>query len=645
MRDTETDEVGVAISRPLLRLKLLGHMAAENGTGENVLPRSRKTRAVLAILALAAPQPVLRSQLITLLWSRRGKEQAYASLRQAVHELQRVLGPLAADLLRIDRLHLALHDKLLSMDLPVLTTGSEHRSHLLQLFQLPLLEDLYGIDPAFDRWIGNEHERMKQMARSSGEAVLLASSDAAAKIESADRLLSIDPLHEEAWRALISAYLEKHDQTAARLIYGRYAAAYSQAGLIPAIEMEALISGPRRSRSSGRGKANTASKGVRLIVPMLRTLDGEPCDSPLPGLVEDIVAAVSCFRWISCVAAPGRESQDTDADYLLDSALQRSGQQLRVTIRLVDLHARGAVVWARTFDRKADSVLALQGELAGQIAAQIDPELLIHQGERMIAADVAKPTALDLTLRAIPAIYRLEPKGFHAAGKCLAAATALDHGHAAAHAWWAYWHLFLVGQAWAKEPRAATLRAGELAERAVTLDPGDARAITLVGHVRAFLYKQPEEALTLHGKALSLNPNLPLAWCFSGLAESYLGHHDAAIEQIKQAYQLAPHDPHAFFFDMAMMMPYFMRHEFDQAATLGRRAVELNPGFSSTYKGYLASLGCLGCKEEAARVLSRLLMLEPGFSIKEAMDRSPIIRSEDRDLYAEGLRRAGLRES
>ena len=263
----------------------------------------------------------------------------------------------------------------------------------------------------------------------------------------------------------------------------------------------------------------------------------------------------------------------------------------------------------------------------------------------MIAADAEQPTAFDLTLRAIPAIYRLEPKGFHAAGKSLAAATALDQGHAAAHAWWAYWHLFLVGKAWAKDPRAATFRAGELAERAVTLDPGDARAITLVGHVRAFLHKQPEEALALHGKALSLNPNMPLTWCFSGLAESYLGHHDAAIEQIKRACQLAPHDPHAFFFDMAMMMPYYMRHEFDQAVTLGRRAVELNPGFSSTYKGYLASLGYRGYKDEAARVLSRLLILEPNFSIKEAMERSPIVRSDDRDLYAEGLRRAGLRES
>jgi hypothetical protein len=44
----------------------------------------------------------------------------------------------------------------------------------------------------------------------------------------------------------------------------------------------------------------------------------------------------------------------------------------------------------------------------------------------------------------------------------------------------------------------------------------------------------------------------------------------------------SPHDPHAFFFDMALMMPHFLRGEFDKALAHGRRAVELDPGFTST---------------------------------------------------------------
>jgi tetratricopeptide (TPR) repeat protein len=330
--------------------------------------------------------------------------------------------------------------------------------------------------------------------------------------------------------------------------------------------------------------------------------------------------------------------------YLLDSTLQRSGKRVRIIVRLLDLFAGSDVIWARRFDRELDDVLMVQGELAAEVAAQIDPELLLREGERRISGEPGEATAFDLTLRAIPAIYRLDPIGFHTAGDLLSAAAAMEPGNAAAFAWWAYWHLFLVGQAWAKDPGGAKLRAGELAERAVTLDPGDARALTLVGHVRGFLHKRAEEACALHERALSLNPNLPLAWCFSGLAHCYLGRHATAIEQITRAQHLSPHDPHAFFFDMALMMPYFLSGEFDKALALGRRAVELNPGFTTTYKGYLATLGHLGHDQEAKRVLARLHVLEPGFSVRNALERSPMTRRGDLKLYADGLRRAGLPE-
>ena len=149
-------------------------------------------------------------------------------------------------------------------------------------------------------------------------------------------------------------------------------------------------------------------------------------------------------------------------DYLLDSTLQSSGKYTRINVRLLDLRAGSDVVWARRFDREVDDVLVLQGEIAAETAAQIDLELLLREGERRISGEAGETTAFDLTLRAIPAIYRLEPSGFHAAGELLEAAVAMEPGSATAHAWWAYWHLFLVGQAWAKDPVAAALRAGEL---------------------------------------------------------------------------------------------------------------------------------------------------------------------------------------
>jgi hypothetical protein len=95
---------------------------------------------------------------------------------------------------------------------------------------------------------------------------------------------------------------------------------------------------------------------------------------------------------------------------------------------------------------------------------------------------------------------------------------------------------------------------------------------------------------------------------------------------------------------MALIMPLLLRHDYARAVETGRRSIELNPWFSSSYKGHLAALGHLGRGREAAETLSRLLLLEPGFSVSEAIDRSPIMREEDIATYAEGLRKAGLPE-
>ena len=640
------DPPGAAVADPLLRLRLFGQMQAEDAFGRSILPRSRKARGVLAVLALAAPKPVLRSRLTGLLWSRRAREQARGSLRQSLHELQHALGPGAAVLLQADRNQVVMLDKGLWVDVRVLAGATATDARGLQIFRPTVLDDLDGLDPAFDGWLEEQRQRLTQLALSVAEEVLAAESETKARIAAAEQLLTIDRLHEGAWQALIRANLEQGNRAAARLAFERCSTSLAHAGLVPLRETEALLRDTRPVRMVAKPRA--AGRVIRLRVMQPRTLDGGGMDGPLPGLAEEITAAISRFRWISCVAeAPSAKRidpawQEFPEDYLLDCTLQCFGKRMRVIVRVLDLQAGSDVVWARRFDREINDPLMLQGEIAAETAAQIDPELLLREGERRISSEPGDLTAFDLTLRAIPAIYRLEHAGFHAAGKLLAAAAATDPANAAAHAWWAYWHLFLVGQAWAKDPVEATVRAGELAERAVTLDPGDARALALVGHVRGFLHKRAEEACALHERALSLNPNLPLAWCFSGLAHCYLGRHDTAIEQIARAQHLSPHDPHAFFFDMALMMPHFLRCEFDTALALGRRAVELNPGFSSTCKGYLATLGHLRHEQEAKRVLARLLALEPDFSLRSALERSPLTRPADLELYSEGLRRAGL---
>jgi DNA-binding SARP family transcriptional activator/TolB-like protein len=652
-----------------VRIALFGRMQVDDAAGRSILPRSRKTRALLAILALSPDRMVLRDQITGLLWSLREKEQGRASLRQAVHELQQSLGISGSGLLDADRNHLALNGSRLWVDAHAFTQATPSRPEPLDLYCTPLLEDLRGLDPAFDRWLADQSERFAQIARTIGETILGEQQETAHILKAAEQLLRIDGAHESAWRAVIGVHIERGNQSAGLAAYERCRSALAHSGqLVPSRETEALIANIRRRPSTLSGnlrrgsvdytssRLNSTDRGVRLGIRQLRRVELGADDELGSALVEETTVALGKFRWITCVenvtlaGAPVGNRYDcscrppSDVDFLLDGTIQRNGSRIRIIARLSDIRAGGAVVWARRFDRCVADIFALQEEIASETAAHIDTALMLWEGERARSRRFADPNALELMLGAIPSIYRLEQSEFREAGGLLEASLALDPGNATAHAWLAYWNLILIGQGWASDVAAATARAAELAERAVGLDAKDARAMTLAGHVRGFLGKRPDEARALHDRAIDLNPNLALAWCLSGLTHSYLGNHAEATRRIHQAHRLSPHDPHGFFFDMAQTMPNLLLREYEAAVTIGRRAIALNPSFSSSLKGQLAALGHLGREQEAAEVRGRLLALEPDFCVRDAAARSPMVRGEDIDHYADGLRRAGLPE-
>ena len=99
-----------------MRLRLIGQMEAWTLTSENVLPAGRKTRALLAVIALSSPRPALRGRLAELLWSRRPEEQARASLRQEIHRLLEALAPAGTEILMVTRDHLSLRPGVVWVD-------------------------------------------------------------------------------------------------------------------------------------------------------------------------------------------------------------------------------------------------------------------------------------------------------------------------------------------------------------------------------------------------------------------------------------------------------------------------------------------------------------------------------------------------
>ena len=316
------------------------------------------------------------------------------------------------------------------------------------------------------------------------------------------------------------------------------------------------------------------------------------------------------------------------------------------------------MAWAGRFDREGSDLLALQDEIAAQVAAQIDPEILMLEARRAGTWPSEEATAYELMLRALPLMHRMERAPFIQAGERLRHAIELEHDFAAAHGWLGYWHVFLSEQGWAEQgwanqeeaeqgradPDAMAEHAGRIADRAIRLDPFDPRLLSQAGHVRAVLQREPQAAAVLHQQALSLNPNLAMAWALSGLTQAWLGNVAEAERRLARYKLLTPLHPFAFVFDGAFTVAGLLAGGFERAAAAGRAATQMNPAFLANYKPYLSALGHLGRAQETAVTLRRLLALEPGFSVARFLRGTPLERAQDRELFAEGLRRAGVAE-
>nr|WP_294915657.1 hypothetical protein [uncultured Neokomagataea sp.] len=200
----------------IFRLKLIGQMEALTVDGKSILPIGGKTRALLAILALADRKPVLRSQLAELLWSKRPEDMARASLRQEIHRLQEALRPLGVNVVDVQRSSLTLKPILTSVDVERLKSGGLNAAGAFMEAGEKLLPDLDGIDPVLDEWLDVQRFNLRKYSIAQYEASLLEVRDISGVEDAASRLLAIDELNETAWRARIEAAVRARDLSQAR---------------------------------------------------------------------------------------------------------------------------------------------------------------------------------------------------------------------------------------------------------------------------------------------------------------------------------------------------------------------------------------------------------------------------------------------
>lgn len=393
--------------------------------------------------------------------------------------------------------------------------------------------------------------------------------------------------------------------------------------------------------------------GWRMAVLPFRSV-GTPVEYGIAlGMAEEVSAALSRFRAPRLIATatfwdgvgPAADAlgrcRTYQLDYVIDGTIQVIDHQVRVNVTLLDVVLDFEVIWTGHFEGQLDDLFSLQHRIASETVAQVDPELY-HRGsafEAPLRTEIA--AAHHSVLTAIQGIFRLDRPTFMQAHDLLARALELDPDYGAAHAWMAYWSIMAVGQGWVDKPRDVTTLAGASAERAVQLDPLDARALAIAGHVKGYLIHDVRSALSMHARAIELNPNLPIAWTLSSWSRIYNGEHAIAVRHAMISQSLSPRDPHIFFVEHALMTAQFFSRHLEEAGMLAELVLERNPGHASALNVRLAILGHMARHEEARHCLALLREIDPNVSIEKIVARPPL-RNEDRAYYIDGLRRAGV---
>jgi DNA-binding SARP family transcriptional activator len=195
------------IATPNVRLELLGGATLLGiGLRHNL---ERKTAAVLALLALEGE--ITRSRVAGLLWSDTDEERARGNLRQCLHRLKKLIG---SDLINPGE-RMSLNAKF-----EVDTLTLESRAFLGDDAGLIAVrgEILEGLDfedcPEFNDWLLVQRERWRT-ARVGAYRRALQNLDASQALEWAQEWVNLEPMSEEAHRAVARVYFKRGNRALA----------------------------------------------------------------------------------------------------------------------------------------------------------------------------------------------------------------------------------------------------------------------------------------------------------------------------------------------------------------------------------------------------------------------------------------------
>jgi adenylate cyclase len=428
--------------------------------------------------------------------------------------------------------------------------------------------------------------------------------------------------------------------------------------------IEAWMVGTTRIEVSAMGRAPTETEArsnleiPSVVVVPLSTRNADPAYWAVGELLADRVTTqlsrsnhVEVISRLTGAVFRGRDQNASavgerlQARYVLTGRYRVIGQSLAgllsVKVTLTDSQS-GQAVWEAERRGSVGEVLALESELVHAIASGAHHAML----EAHIAQAQQQPIqTLDhyaLMLSGIVLMHRAAPGQFERSREALAALVERDPELHVARAWQAKWHVLQVTRSLTDDPQREGQSALQLARQAQQSPDAQGLALAMEGFVQLHLLRDFSSAAQLIERALTANPSESLAWLFGGVAHSFLGDANKALNASHTALKLSPMDPLLYYYESLAASSAIVARRFEEAIRLCTRSLQRNVTHLHTHRALVTAHWLADHPRQARAAALNLLRLAPGYTVAAFLRTAASANTEFGRHMAQALEASGV---
>lgn len=257
----------------------------------------------------------------------------------------------------------------------------------------------------------------------------------------------------------------------------------------------------------------------------------------------EVIARTSAMLYRTAGLDIGTVSRELNAGTLLSGSVRRSGDRVRILVRLIDAGS-GRVAWTEEYERDVRDVLAVQSDIAMRVAAALKVQLLDTERADLEVTGTGIPEAYRSVLLGRHHLHRRTSEDVRKAEQYFRQAVDLDPRYADAWTGLAECNVLYAGAGYGDIPRdRATGEARSAIMTALALQPRSADALSVLAYLQYRLDWNWSAADTSFAAAATLKPGDARIHEWRGLFLALRGRTREGVEEMRRALALDPRSP------------------------------------------------------------------------------------------------------